>query len=982
MIAQPFQLLNRAWCFVAVFSATRCGVIADLCFVKYTVTDNNLESSITEDLAELAESEGIARASQTTWVYSDMENSDQYDGGRGVSSIEIYNADGTTREDGGDTCVDDVYWTDPLSPGETCAGWAGYDCNIHYDGFSSPSEVIAACPRTCGICSGTKFDGSRYITYDHLLSKLVVSQRLTGEQNSDTTSVLQAFLTAAFTDCVSKGSDEFMLVFSSHGAGYGGFGGDDNLGRRRLLNSNANIASAIEAALIAASVPDEKLDVLGFDACLMASYAAVATYADLTSYYIASEAVEPGHGWDFRALVATDGTALTAARELHAGFLAFRFPDGTTQSPMTLSIINTAGFASFKIAMDELARELRTLVAAGNDKQLVTLLARAQRSSAAFEAYVVGMEKFALDAGHFLSLFDAMCTASGEFETKLTEARIAYSDMFDRTGTGPGTNPEATGLAVFFPLRRKQAEYNYLQSDYTDASSAIGDWNDFMFTYFDSDTSLMTQEATVCGANIAPTVEQRTEDSYGNTLTEEQQAVLLLLNPASTINDDGSVTMTSEITEDTVEATLYYGMDLTTEEEMAAGEYLYIWNGLVRGDFDGNTYSSTWDGNHYLLGTEATGFEYVSFEDSGGGQITVPIVYLPPGATPTVDSDTGLITADASGGKYGWLDFGFDFDEFQLTTRITLYVMNDDGTASEVSPSAGGSLLYVLWIETDVHWFELVGGGNENPVTYNWDEDSVKALRIEMEPAWWATEYTIVDLQAWGDVGETEVYDLWTEFFYAEDIGYTCPPHSFFDGDDCRCDSGYQHAANAGCVPQTPTCSEYSFLTGGGSVVDGSNSSDYSDGLECHFKLQCAIGWVSLSFTSFQTELNYDFVRLYDGGMSISDGPVEVGTLPLLAVLSGSTVPEPITSSTSVIVIEFTTDSSITQSGWMANWSCDLVPEPEPEPELELEPKPEPEPEPEPPVPAPDGNGKYSKGAATTNTIATIGFVLVVALLQ
>ena len=315
-----------------------CGA-ADLCFVKYTVTDSNLEKSITDDLAELAQSPGLTRATQTTWVYSDMENSNQYDGGRGVSEIEIYDSTGNTREDDGDSCVDDTSWTDPLG-GADCASFAPPDdCTTQYDGSSAPAVIQAACPRTCGVCSGTKFHGSRYITYDHSLSKLIVHTRLSGEQNSDTTSVLQAFLTTAFTDCVTKGSDEFMLVFSSHGTGYAGFGGDDNVARRRLLNSNANIATGISAALTAANVPGSKLDVLGFDACLMASYAAVAAYADLASYYIASEAVEPGSGWDFTKLVAADGTALTAARELHSGFLTSSMPDGTIQSPMTLAII-------------------------------------------------------------------------------------------------------------------------------------------------------------------------------------------------------------------------------------------------------------------------------------------------------------------------------------------------------------------------------------------------------------------------------------------------------------------------------------------------------------------------------------------------------------------------------------------------------------------------------------------------------------------
>jgi hypothetical protein len=204
---------------------------AGLCFVKYTVTDNNLEASITQDLGEIIESPSVKEQTQTTWVYSDMVNGPQHDEGVGASTIELYNSDGD-RED-----------SDSL-----------------------------------------KFFGGRYITWDHGESKMVVTERLANEPNSDLAATCLAFLTVAFTDCVAKGSDQFFLAFSSHGGGYYGFGGDENiedvaatsgLGRRRLMSANAAWAGAITDAMTAANVPGGKLDVLGFDACLMSSCARI-----------------------------------------------------------------------------------------------------------------------------------------------------------------------------------------------------------------------------------------------------------------------------------------------------------------------------------------------------------------------------------------------------------------------------------------------------------------------------------------------------------------------------------------------------------------------------------------------------------------------------------------------------------------------------------------------------------------------------------
>ena len=82
--------------------------------------------------------------------------------------------------------------------------------------------------------------------------------------------------------------------FSCRGGGFAGYGGDENDGHQ-LLQTNANIGSAIRESLYATGVAN-KLEVLGFDACLMQSVGAVDDYMDVADYILASEAVQPGHG--------------------------------------------------------------------------------------------------------------------------------------------------------------------------------------------------------------------------------------------------------------------------------------------------------------------------------------------------------------------------------------------------------------------------------------------------------------------------------------------------------------------------------------------------------------------------------------------------------------------------------------------------------------------------------------------------------------
>lgn len=48
---------------------------------------------------------------------------------------------------------------------------------------------------------------------------MVIDTALPGEQDSDDPETVVAFLTKAFSDCVNKGLTEYLLIFSSHGAG-------------------------------------------------------------------------------------------------------------------------------------------------------------------------------------------------------------------------------------------------------------------------------------------------------------------------------------------------------------------------------------------------------------------------------------------------------------------------------------------------------------------------------------------------------------------------------------------------------------------------------------------------------------------------------------------------------------------------------------------------------------------------------------------
>jgi gliding motility-associated-like protein len=72
---------------------------------------------------------------------------------------------------------------------------------------------------------------------------------------------------------------------------------------------------------------------------------------------------------------------------------------------------------------------------------------------------------------------------------------------------------------------------------------------------------------------------------------------------------------------------------------------------------------------------------------------------------------------------------------------------------------------------------------------------------------------------------------------------------------------------------------------------------------------------VTITFTAFALENNFDFLRIYDGNNA---------TAPLLASLTGTALPPSFTSTAAsgCLTFVFTSDGSVTAAGWIANITC------------------------------------------------------------
>ncbi|HEX8516037.1 MAG TPA: glycosyl hydrolase family 18 protein [Bacteroidia bacterium] len=72
---------------------------------------------------------------------------------------------------------------------------------------------------------------------------------------------------------------------------------------------------------------------------------------------------------------------------------------------------------------------------------------------------------------------------------------------------------------------------------------------------------------------------------------------------------------------------------------------------------------------------------------------------------------------------------------------------------------------------------------------------------------------------------------------------------------------------------------------------------------------------ITLNFSSFATELNYDTLWIYDGNSTAS---------PLIGAYHGNTGPGIITSSGAALTLRYKSDVSTQAAGWQATWNCTI----------------------------------------------------------
>jgi hypothetical protein len=291
-----------------------------------------------------------------------------------------------------------------------------------------------------------------------------------GPLNTGDPDVLQAFVRESIR---AYPAANYALVISDHGASWPGVGDDESHGNDTL--TLPELEQAISGAVAETGIG--KLDLVGFDACLMATYEVATTLAPYADTLVASQELEPGHGWDYRSFEAAfrGATPAELGSAIVDGFESQAIASGTDVD-ITLSVVDLANFAAVDTAVEEFAEAMTARVAdvaPAVGRNLAETLGFGTHPNPAYDRH---MKDLGILAGEIS--VDAVDVAP-----EAEEVVRALNDVVLDKVSGQATRG-ATGLSIYFPPNGQLYD-----ADYTAVAENNG-WSSFLTTYYDAGGSI------------------------------------------------------------------------------------------------------------------------------------------------------------------------------------------------------------------------------------------------------------------------------------------------------------------------------------------------------------------------------------------------------------------------------------------------------------------------------------------------------------
>ena len=281
-------------------------------------------------------------------------------------------------------------------------------------------------------------------------------------------------------------ADKYALIIWDHGSGP-----VNGVCMDTLFAGDMLLPSELDAALAASPFGENnKLEWIGFDACLMANAETACLLAPYARYMIASQETEPGRGWDYAFLkgIEADVTGADTGRRI----IDLYYQSAIANTPgnnITLSLLDLEKAGAIRETSDALFTTLNMQLTADNfsalavERQSAQGVGRAVQNDADYDLVDLGSL-----AGHY--------AAFASQESQALAAALEDAVLYSRSNID-GLN----GLSIYHPFYNKASYQQKWQADYRSAALSPG-----YLKYLDTYSGIWLGQQLTSWKGLEPTV--------------------------------------------------------------------------------------------------------------------------------------------------------------------------------------------------------------------------------------------------------------------------------------------------------------------------------------------------------------------------------------------------------------------------------------------------------------------------------------------
>ncbi|MBQ8167316.1 MAG: hypothetical protein IJZ96_09820 [Lachnospiraceae bacterium] len=263
--------------------------------------------------------------------------------------------------------------------------------------------------------------------------------------NSDT---LSDFINYAYENYPA---DMYGLILWNHGGGsFNGYGYDE------VTNDCLSLMEIDNALADTPFSGDNKLDFIGFDACLMATIEVADALSPYANYLFASQEPEPGWGWDYSFLskIETDDTPIEIGTYVVDGFIEttsnnfMSYPFSFTD--ITLSVLDLSKVADVETALEGMFAVAKDDLTAETYHQYAKLRASTKEIAPAYSG------EYSYDFVDMMDMADSMSTIYPNEANALKSAisnMVVYQDANVK---------REYGVSIYYPYNAKEYSQYYV----------------------------------------------------------------------------------------------------------------------------------------------------------------------------------------------------------------------------------------------------------------------------------------------------------------------------------------------------------------------------------------------------------------------------------------------------------------------------------------------------------------------------------------